>query len=167
MNQKIVKIIKTLEGNVLGIGLSKDMVEAIEKNDAIIECNLLNSYTEEQPGRRKRGKTIKIKKLHKYFKKKSVDTIICDYEMIQKYMNTFVKNSVYINRKQLYFFGNIDKEILTKRYHRYDTTISFPFENIAIIDNTNSKNNKFKDIGYRFIDAITAAIDFIGDVLMN
>lgn len=167
MNQKIVKIIKTLEGNVLGIGLSKDMVEAIEKNDAITECNLLNSYTKEQHGKRKRGKTIKIKKLHKYFKKKSVDTIICDYETIQKYMNTFVKNSVYINRKQLYFFGNIDKEIIAKRYHRYNTTVSFSNQNIAIIDNTNSKNNKFKDIGYRFIDASTAAIDFIGDVLMN
>lgn len=167
MNQKIVKIIQTLEGNVLGIGLSKEMVEAIEKNDEIIECNLLNSYSKEQPGKRKRSKTIKIKKLNKYFKKKSVDIILCDYETIQKYMNTFVKNSVYINRKQLYFFGNIDKDFISKRYHRYHTTISFISKDIAMIDNTNAKNNKLKDFGYHIMDTITTAIDFIGDVLMN
>jgi len=167
MNQEVVKIIQKLEGNILGIGLTKEMVEAIEKNDFITECNLLNSYSKEEKWKKKRLKTIKIKKLNKYYKKKTVDTILCDYEVIEKYMNTFVKNSVYINRKKLYFFGNIDKELIIHRYHRYDTTVSFIDKNIIVIDNTTSKNSWLKDIKYRFIDKITSIIDLLGDILMN
>ena len=42
---KLKTVIKKLNGNVLGIGLSEDLTALIEKNDNITECNLLNSYT--------------------------------------------------------------------------------------------------------------------------
>ena len=60
MNKELLKIIKSIDGNVLGIGLNEKLVEQIEKNDNILECNLLSS---EVKGKRKlfsRGKTIKI-----------------------------------------------------------------------------------------------------------
>ena len=41
---KLKNIIKNLSGNVLGIGLEENLTSLIEKNDKIIECNLLNSY---------------------------------------------------------------------------------------------------------------------------
>lgn len=170
MEQEIIKIIQNLKGTILGIGLTEEMVQSLEKNNTITDCNLLNSYVKEGIGKKKRLKTLKIKKLNKYFKKKSIDTIICNYQEIQKYMNTFVKNSVYINRKKLYFFGELDKEFITHRYDRYDTVISYidtKDGNIISIDNSNSKNNKIKDILYRIIDGITSMIDMIGDILMN
>lgn len=170
MNQEVIKIIRKLNGNLLGIGLTKEMVDAIEKNDSIVECNLLNSYSKEEKGKRKRLKTLKIKKLPKYFKKKSIDTMICDYEVIQKYMSTFVKNSVYVNRQKLYFFGKVDEELIIHRYNRYNTTIQFintKDGKIIVIDNTKSKNHKLREIGYRIVDGISKMIDIIGDILMN
>lgn len=170
MDREIEKIIKNLEGNVLGIGLTKSMVEAIEKNNQILECNLLESYVQEQEGKKKKLKKIRIKKLNKYFRKKSIDTILCKYDLIQKYMNTFVKNSVYINRKKLYFFGVLDKELIERRYQRYQTKVTFidiKDESIAIIDNEYTKNHRIKELGYRVFDSIIHAIDVIGDVLMN
>lgn len=170
MKQEIIKIIQQSKGTVLGIGLDKQMVEAALKNDFIIKCDLLDSYTEEKSGKRGRLKTIKVKKINKYFKKKIIDVILCDYQVIKRYMNTFVKNSVYINRKKLYFFGDVDKELIMHRYQRYNTTIEFKEKKdgcIIIIDNEKAKNNKIKDIGYRIIDGILWIIDFIGDILMN
>lgn len=169
MNKEINNIIKALSGNVLGIGLSEEASKQIEKNEKIIECNLLNSYSKKKFTGIKKGKTIKIKKIRKVFKKKKVDYIICNYTEISNYLNTFIKDSIYINKSKLYFFGEVGEDLI-KKYRRYNTNISihkFESNSIVEIDTTLAKNNFFKDQFYRIFDWFSKAIEVIGDILMG
>mgnify|MGYP006070215295 CR=1 FL=1 len=164
---KLKKIIKNLEGNVLGIGLNENLISAIEKNNRIIECNLLNSCAKGKFKKSFFNKTIKIKKIRKIFKKKKVDYIICNYDEINNYFNTFIKDSIYINKNKLYFYGNIDVNLLKLKYGRYNTKINLIDKNIIEIDNSLAKNNFLKDNYYRFIDFKNHLVEIIGDILMN
>ncbi len=170
MNNELKKIIKKIDGNVLGIGLDEKLSEIIDQNDRITECNLLNSYVKGKFKGSLFQKTIKIKKIRKIFKKKKVDYIICDYDQIKKYLNTFVKDSVYINKNKLYFFGNVDFDLINYKYQRYDTKIDvkkYKDKYIVEIDNSKAKNNFLKDNYYRVKDFKDKIIEVIGDVLMN
>lgn len=161
------KIIKNLEGRVLGIGLNEELVKQIEDNDKIIECNLLNSYSKGKNKFSLFNKTIKIKKIRKVFKKKKIDYVICNYDEINQYFNTFIKDSIYISKTKIYYFGNIDIELLKNRYGRYNTNIVIKNKNLVEINCSNAKNNFFKDYYYRLIDFKNKLIEVIGDILMN
>ena len=150
--KEIIKIIRSLDGNVLGIGLDEEMIKEIELNDKIIECDLLNSHTKGKKKFSLFNKTINIKKIRKIFKKKKVDYVVCNYDEISKYFNTFIKDNIYINNKKTYYFGNIDIELLKYKYGRYDTTIIVKYKNLIEIDNSKAKNNLFKDTYYRIKD---------------
>lgn len=165
--KELKKIIKNLDGNVLGIGLSEDLIEEIENNDKIINCNLLNPYIKGKKKFSLFNKTIKIKKIRKIFKKKKIDYIICNYDEINNYFNTFVKDSVYINKKKIYYFGNVDIDLLKYKYGRYDTNIIIKNKNLVEIDNSKAKNNFLKDNYYRLKDFKDRLIELIGDILMN
>lgn len=164
---KLKTVIKKLNGNVLGIGLSEDLTALIEKNSNITECNLLNSYTKGKFKKSLFNKTIKIKKIRKVFKKKKIDYIICNYDEISNYLNTFVKDSIYINKGKLYFYGNIDVDLLKLKYGRYNVEINLIDKKIIEIDTSSAKNNFFKDNYYRFIDFKNRLVEIIGDILMN
>lgn len=165
--KELKKIIKNLGGNVLGIGLSEDLIKEIENNDKIINCNLLNPYIKRKKKFSLFNKTIKIKKIRKIFKKKKIDYIICNYDEINNYFNTFVKDSVYINKKKIYYFGNVDIDLLKYKYGRYDTNIIIKNKNLIEIDNSKAKNNFLKDNYYRLKDFKDRLIELIGDILMN
>jgi len=171
MNKELKNIIKSFEGNVLGFNLSDTLIKELEKNNKIIDCNILSSNSN---GTKRKffdfSRSIKIKKLRKVFKKKKIDYILCEYTSISKYLNTFVKDSVYINKNKLYLFGEVDVELINKRYSRYNTKIvinKFKNNYIVEIDNSDAKNNFFKDLGYRVIDFLTHLLEVIGDVLMG
>ena len=166
--KKINDIIKQFNGNVLGIGLDEKILKQLNKNNKITECNLLNNVT------KGKGygfsKTIKIKKIRKYFKKKSVDFILCNYEVMSKYLNSFVKNSIYLNDFKIYYYGDCDVDKLIKRYSRYDTKINVYKEKefyILEIDCSNAKNKILKEKFYSVVDLVDSAIEVIGDILMN
>ena len=163
----MIDVIKKLSGNVVGIGLDDKLVKEIEKNNLITNCNLLDSYTKKEKKLKGiKGKTINIKKLRKVFKKKKVDYIICNYSVLEKYLITFVSDSVYINLKKIYFYNIKETDVLIKKYKRYNTIIKNTKEYLEI-DNSNSKTNKFKDIYYTTIDFINRIIEIIGDILMG
>lgn len=165
--KELKKIIKNLDDNVLGIGLSEDLIKEIENNDKIINCNLLNPYIKGKKKFSLFNKTIKIKKIRKIFKKKKIDYIICNYDEINNYFNTFVKDSVYINKKKIYYFGNVDIDLVKYKYGRYDTNIIIKNKNLVEIDNSKAKNNFLKDNYYRLKDFKDRLIELIGDILMN
>ena len=92
MYKSLLEIIKKIEGNILCVGLDDKLLEGFSKN------NLVNVYTIYQAKRglgvsksKKRktssGRTISIKKLYKYFKKSSIDCIICNIEEVNDYLN--------------------------------------------------------------------------------
>lgn len=165
--KELIKIVKNLDGKVLGIGLDEKLTKEIEENDNILECNLLNSYVKGKNKFSLFNKTIRIKKIRRVFKKKKIDYIICNYEEINKYFNTFIKDSIYINNKKIYYFGNVDIELLKYKYNRYDTNIVIKNKNLIEIDTSRAKNNFFKDCYYRIKDFKDKLIETIGDILMN
>lgn len=173
---KIYDITKCTSGNVLGIGVDEKISEILEQNNLVTNCNLLNSYSKEtnkKQTKKKRLKKIRIKKLRKVFKHKKVDFIICNTEEIKKYLKTFIKDSIYINKDMLYIYNIKDEELkqeLIKKYKRYNTIVEeIKDENTTIlkIDNKNSKTNIIKDTIYLIIDTLTQLLNIISDLLLN
>lgn len=174
--KKIYDITKMTSGNVLGIGVDEIITEILDQNDRVLNCNLLNAQTSETTSdkkSKKRLKRIKVKKIRKIFKHKKVDFIICNIEEIKKYLRTFIKDSIYINKDMLYIYNITDddlKEELIKKYKRYNVKIEeIKDDNATLlkIDNKESKNNIVKDSIYLIIDSLTAFINIISDLLLN
>ena len=87
-------------------------------------------------------------------------------EVIEKYLNSFVKDSIYLSDFKIYYYNVKDSSKLEKRYKRYDTTININ-KDIVEIDSSKAKNNYFMDKLYVISDIIEIIIEVIGDVLMN
>ena len=110
MEKNLKKIIKKAKGSLLGIGIeNENLIDAINDNDDINVCYLLESKGKKSGKLSFRGKhkKVNIKKLKKFFTKKRTNTIICNYKYIQKFMRHFVPGSVYINNGKLYIYGKI------------------------------------------------------------
>lgn len=174
--KEIHKIINCVSGNVLAIGVDNKIIKKLEQNDRIENCNLLDCempITKEKNTKKQKGKKIRIKKIRKIFKKKKVDFIICNINHVKKYLKTFIKDSVYINKDMLYIYDIKDENLqeeLTKKYKRYNVKIEIiKDENDIIlkIDNKKSKTNVFKDFIYLIIDNFFCVIDIISDILLN
>lgn len=170
-------ISKNLSGKVLVIGLeNKTALQVLDKNENIVELYTMNFNGKKKTKdktRGRRGKTISIKKIRKVFKKKRIDYIICNIEDINKFLRTFIRDSVYINKTKLYIYGNkdiLDSELIEKRYKRYNTNIvitEYNQELLIEIDNSNAYNNKIKDIFYNISDIGYDMLNVVGDLLIN
>lgn len=172
---KIYDIAKCVNGNVLGIGLEEDLIRILEQNERILDCKLLNAKVKgtNSKGKKEKAKKIRIKKLRKIFKKKRVDFIICNIDDVKKYLKTFIKDSVYINKEMLYIYNVKDEELkndLIKKYKRYNTEVEEIKEQdstVLKIDNKKSYTTLLKDITYSIIDTAVMIFNLISDILMN
>ena len=176
MNEYLIAEIKKMSGNLIGIGVNNEKIKnAILKNDQIMNCYLLDKGNSSW-GKKKfqifnRGKTINIKKIKKVFKKKRIDNLICNYQIIDPFLKTFVRDSVYINKNKLYIYG--PKENLTElknKYQRYTENIKMIEKKdgyILVVDNTNTTNNKIKDILYWWQDTLAQLANFLTAILVN
>lgn len=173
--KKIYQISQCLSGNVLGIGVDEKISTILEQNQQVKICNLLNSQTKSnsQTQIKKKLKKINIKKIRKIFKKKKIDYIICEINEIEKYLKTFVKDSIYINKDMLYIYGiknDETKQNIIKKYKRYNVKIEALKDEknyILKIDNKNSKTNLIKDTLYLILDTTINFLNLISDILMN
>lgn len=173
---KIYEITKCTSGNVLGIGVDEKITKILEQNERVLNCNLLNSETKNEKKtheKKQRLKRIRIKNIRKIFKKKKVDFIICNTDEIRKYLKTFVKDSIYINKNMLYLYNIKDEDLkqeLIKKYKRYNTKIEEIKDKDTIIlkiDNKEAKTNIFKDYMYLIIDTLIQLFNLISDLLLN
>ena len=107
----------------------------------------------------------------KYFKKKSLNTIVCNFDIIKKFQRSFVPNSVYLNNGTLYIYGQKKElENLKLKYQRYTKDISIEKADdfyIMKINNQNTKNNFFKDTFFKIKDFGSDVIELITDILIN
>lgn len=180
MINDLKKIISKLSGSVVTIGLEEELINNLEKNDNIEDLDIIEVEKNKKgiidkknrKERIKKNKKINIKKLKKYYKNKKVNYMIVNYEKMKKYFRYFVKNSVYINNKNLYIYGITmdDVEKIITKYKRYNVLLKPSIKKdyfIIDIDNRNSKNNIFKDTGFFIYDTFELINDLIGDFLIN
>ncbi len=176
MNKEILQIIKKAKGSLLDIGLvDSEILDAIDENDNIYTCFVLSniSLTGKRFNVTGRGKTkkINIKKIRKYFKKKTVDTIICNYNTIYQFRRSFIPSSVYINKGSLYIYGDKEQiEQLKLKYMRYTFDIHLAYyDNKAIlkVNNEKTKNYFFKDFIYKVSDFFVDSLDIITELILN
>lgn len=173
VNSSIKKYIKNMTGKVIGLGIdNKEIIETIDKNNKILECDLLNSIDIKNDLKGKKRKKKYVKKLRKKYKKKKVNYIIVNSNEINRYLKTFVRDSIYINNREIYYYMDkkYDIENIIKRYKRYNTeieVINCDDGNIIKINTSNAKNNFFKDKFYFIVDTLSNIADVIGDILVS
>ena len=172
VKNELTNYIKNMKGSVLGFNIDDDkLINELNKNSNIIECNLLSDKNSATKGKGK-SKIVNIRKIKKQFKKKKIDYIISDIEAIDSYLKTFVKDSIYINRNMIYIYTNKDYDYtnIVSKYKRYkiDIKVNECSDGYIIILNIgNKKTNYFKDKGYYIIDTLINLVDLIGDVMAS
>ena len=176
MNEEILNIVNKMKGSLLGIGITDTAIlDAIEKNNDIHTCFILSnlSLTGKKFSMTKRGrnKKVNIKKIKKQFKKKSLDNIICNYDIIKQFQRSFVPNSIYLNNGYLYIYGSkTEIENLKQKYQRYtnDITINETKDGFIMkVNNQNTKNSFLKGTLFKIKDFASDALEFITDLLIN
>lgn len=170
------QVIQKGKGNALAIGPTEVMIDALNENDAISICDVLskeNHKGEKKSIFRKRSKTFNFKKMRKTFQKKKKDIVIGDILELERYMKTFIRDSIYITKGTIYLFignPNYDFDLLIKRYKRFGvdcTLVPVQDGTILVIPVGNAKNHYWKEKFYYIIDTLIDIIDVIGDALVS
>lgn len=177
IKNELKNILENSCGNILGIGLNdKELLDIIDNNKKIIKCDILNNNSigiGKDNSKGPKSKTINIKNIKRVFKKKKTDLVICDYKHINKYLKTFVKDSVYITKGNIVMYGkftNLELEKLISLYNRYEIkNIIINEKNNYVIkfEINNVKTNKLKDFGYLIIDCLSELYDIVTDLLVS
>ena len=168
--------IKKMEGNVLALGIDDKLINALKRNKKINAYEISKSERISLFQKKKRkmesnGKNINIKKLHKYFKKNSINYMIVDYEQILKHYKYVFKDSIYLSKGTIYFYASKDIDIdYLLKYKRYNSKISikeYKDTKLIIIDNCDAKSSKFKNLLYLISDTFSNFLDFISNILVG
>ncbi len=174
MIKELLKIVKKLDGKLLVIGnFDTKILNCINNNNNIISCDILTSKNDDTKYDTKgKQKKINISSLRRKYKKKKINYIIADINEIDKYLKTFVKDSIFINQKEIIFLSdkNYDYDLIKNKYKRYKTDIevlNYKDGKILKINTVKAKTNKIKDFVYYIVDTILNIIDLIGEFLVS
>ena len=167
-NKVLLSEVKSFSGSVLGIGdISDEIVKSLNNNKKVTELNILSNKDYNIGSGLGKGKKISIKKLRK-FKKKRINYLLIDYENIDEYIKTIVKDSIYITSDYIYFVTNNKK--IKKYYSRYSNDIkeiNINKSSIYVINSKDTKNNIFKEFIYSIIDSVDRMIEIITNLLLS
>lgn len=176
LEHELVKIAKKINGNLVCFDVNNtNVLDAIKKNNKIedlYEFSFGNKINKKMKSKIK-GKRYNIKKIRKYFKKKSVNYFMGDINTLKKYFNSFIKNSINLNNNTIYLFGkNSDYEIdeLIYRYKRYGikVTVKSNEEYFLLQISVKDIKTKFlKNCQYRVRDNMYNIGEYISQVLIN
>lgn len=164
MNKKLIDYLKNISGNVLAIGIDDiNIINALNNNSKILDCYLIESISNENE---ETGKNKKILPRHirKLFKKKSIDYFIFNHKIIKKYLNIYIKDSIYLTRGQAIIMTD-DKKLIKKMYKQYNLKTND--QEFLLIDINDTKTNKIKELKFDFLYKIESTIDYISDSLIN
>ncbi|MDD2181269.1 MAG: hypothetical protein PHW32_02745 [Bacilli bacterium] len=168
MIEELKKIIPKLKGKILIIGFDYDKLnQAINKNNNITYCDFLNSVSNNKE-KATSGLTLNIRKLKKKYKKKKLDYILVNMDEVNKYINYFIKDSIYICQKKIYVFNNTNPDLI-KNYKRYEVSINNDLknDNLIEIDTTNAFNKILMDKVYFISDTLLNLLNKISDFLVS
>lgn len=165
-HDELIKITKKISGSLIFIGSEdKKIINSLNNNKNLTKVDILNNISNKKSKEKGKTKTISIYKFRKIFKKKKTTTLIYDYEMMKTYLNRFVKDSIYTIKDDIYIYNVKDKELIIKKYKRYNVIIN---ENEVLhINCKNAKTNLIKDTYYLIIDTINNIFDLISDFLVQ
>ncbi len=162
------KEIEQMSGNVLGIGdFCKSTIEKINKNDKIKNCNILGNGDSNEDGISK-TKMMRISNIRK-FKHKKINYLICNYDKIDKYLKTFIKDSIYITSEYIYFCTK-EVDLIEKLYNRYNVQIKevkCSDDTILIINTKKARNNRIKELVYLVVDTFDKFVEIITNLLQS
>ena len=172
IEKHLKEILKSISGNILGIGIKDEkLIKIIDNNININNCTLLNNINTSDSDEKGYIQTINIRRLRKVFKKKKTDYIIGNMEDLEKYLKYFIKDSIFISRNKIYLYGKLDKEKfdnLVKKYERYNVEIAirrYRQNFLLTIDSQNAKSYKLKDLGYFIYYTISDLLTIFTDIL--
>ena len=177
--KKIIDDIHTFKGNVLGICIEDGRIlSRIKKNKDIVYHELerkkkVSIFSKGKKVSNKKGKSVRIKKFRKLFKKKSIEYVIINLDDIFDYYKYMASNSIYICKKKIYIYGNsdfINAKDVAKKFERYTKKvekIQNGTEYTVIVDCTDTKFNYFKEKFYIVIDTFYNLGDMISYILTS
>jgi len=177
--KEIYDDIKTLKGKVVCICVENDKILRLLSKNNDVDTFAINRIIKKSFFFRNKklfmpdGKKVKIKKLGKTFKKKTVDYMICDYNAIEDYFKYIIGNTVDINKKKLYLYGTAtftDPRDIAKRFERYNTDVKLIVDNddfVIIVNNENSKTSWIKNKWYFIKDTCQNIGDMISASLVS
>lgn len=182
IEKELIKILKKIEGRVLVIGQNTSALnKVILENNNIYSCDIFSINSGSGKSKKntgelneKKDRQIILRNIDKEYKKKDLDYIFCDIEVIQKEVNYFIKNSLFLSKHKIYIYGNVsdyDLETLMDRYKKYNLEMNLNKKDKTYIleITSNSKYKKFKTkknlILYNMVDLLNKLIDSTGDIM--
>ena len=157
MNKELEKILKKLNGNLIGIGIKEEkLINLIEKNKNILECNLLDCFEKDSEEKSK-------------FKKIKINYMICNFDRIKDIQNKIIYDSIYICNKEVIIYSKSNNELenLIRRYSRYSNIETMNYNDGNIYKISIIKNiSKFNEIYNKIIDGMISIVDFISNLLV-
>ncbi len=176
---RLIEDAKNFKGNVVCIGVDDKKLVKIFKNNKHIGLYELTRGVNRKLFKRQRrvklenGKSIRIKKFRKLFKKKSIEYLVINLNTIFDYFKYIVANSIYICNSKIYIYGEseyIDAKVITKKYKRYKTKIEY-FQDknkyLVIVDVKEAKYSYFKNMFYIVVDTFHNLGDMISYFLTS
>lgn len=171
ITNSLIEQIKDMHGNVLGIGITDSKVlKSIDENNNIVICNLLGELDKKNNSshKEKKVKKISLEHLEKSFKKKKINYLIVEDDIVKDVKN-FIHNSIYITKEKIIYITNQSDKII-KKYNRYQTIIEkidCLDGTLLVIDVAKAKNYKLKELFYSVIDFFSEFIDTITNLIVN
>lgn len=174
MINELKKELKNIKGNILLVGVEDDiLLKKIDKLKNITSTNYIYQVKKKNKSKIKNNtkeKTINLKKLKKYYSKKSLDTIIVNYNTVKKYINYFISGTMFTNKGYTYMYGiSEDIDVLIQKYQKYGVKIEVKQDKdqFLLIIKNKIDYNYFQDKKYILINSTLDIIDIIANVLMN
>ena len=178
MFNRLNEIIKKFKGNVLTICVDDKLFTYFDKNDKINLYSISRNLSKKALIARgskmsyNKGKTINIKKIKKYIRKKSIDYIIINIDEVYEYYKYIVRDTILLSKNKIYVYGTdiVDFEFIKKLYSRYNTDINisrYKDSYLMSIKNNDVKRNYLKNKLYFIEDTMHNISEFIGNILVS
>lgn len=159
----LIKEISKFKGNILGIGLSNKLADAVYDNEKIVYCDLLTNEDEKEESTKSNGEILNIRDLYKKYKS-NLDFIIINYNKIKKYNIYILKYMNNLPNKKAIIYNIKNMDIYINRLNKLNIKYK-KIDNILII--TPNKKNKFKTLLYFYFDKLKFQIDKLIEILNN
>ena len=163
IEKEIEYLLKNISGKVVTIGVSKNILKVIEKNQNITFLDTLDTVVKDKKKNSKQSdkrKIVSIHSLKRKYKKNKIDLLILNFEEVKKYKKTFIRDSIYFSREIIIYNHEEEIENLYKRYRTKTTN-----DVVLKIDARKTKISKLRNKYYYIIDTKNELLEYLTEFL--